>query len=151
FLCFFFQAEDGIRDFHVTGVQTCALPISFDAVLSLQFKGKEAYRRHWRACMEFCPVGEKEPVFDMRDLEVQANGDIAFAHGLLHCGHKEDGHVEASWMRMTAGLRRMGDEWKVAHEHFSAPFDMPSAKAMFHLTPEDDGTAVRPVPAGMST
>src|SRR5690606_39400303 len=30
FLCyyFFFQAEDGIRDFHVTGVQTCALPIS---------------------------------------------------------------------------------------------------------------------------
>src|SRR5690606_9181521 len=27
---FFFQAEDGIRDFHVTGVQTCALPISRD-------------------------------------------------------------------------------------------------------------------------
>src|SRR5690606_39735180 len=26
-LLFFFQAEDGIRDFHVTGVQTCALPI----------------------------------------------------------------------------------------------------------------------------
>src|SRR5690606_41154684 len=24
---FFFQAEDGIRAFHVTGVQTCALPI----------------------------------------------------------------------------------------------------------------------------
>src|SRR5690606_39454644 len=28
FCFFFFQAEDGIRDFHVTGVQTCALPIS---------------------------------------------------------------------------------------------------------------------------
>ena len=29
FLClfFFFQAEDGIRDYKVTGVQTCALPI----------------------------------------------------------------------------------------------------------------------------
>src|SRR5688572_32009608 len=26
-LCFFFQAEDGIRDLTVTGVQTCALPI----------------------------------------------------------------------------------------------------------------------------
>src|SRR6266496_5485089 len=25
---FFFQAEDGIRDLYVTGVQTCALPIS---------------------------------------------------------------------------------------------------------------------------
>src|SRR5256885_10133438 len=27
-LVFFFQAEDGIRDYKVTGVQTCALPIS---------------------------------------------------------------------------------------------------------------------------
>src|SRR5207253_3333898 len=27
---FFFQAEDGIRDGHVTGVQTCALPIFND-------------------------------------------------------------------------------------------------------------------------
>src|SRR5256885_8605776 len=27
-VCFFFQAEDGIRDYKVTGVQTCALPIS---------------------------------------------------------------------------------------------------------------------------
>src|SRR5437763_8358084 len=26
--CFFFQADDGIRDTSVTGVQTCALPIS---------------------------------------------------------------------------------------------------------------------------
>src|SRR5699024_11862842 len=28
YFCFFFQAEDGIRDRNVTGVQTCALPIS---------------------------------------------------------------------------------------------------------------------------
>src|SRR5438132_5136532 len=32
---FFFQAEDGIRDHCVTGVQTCALPIS---VCSVSFK-----------------------------------------------------------------------------------------------------------------
>src|SRR5256885_4995827 len=28
YIIFFFQAEDGIRDYKVTGVQTCALPIS---------------------------------------------------------------------------------------------------------------------------
>src|SRR5260221_7943503 len=33
-LFFFFQAEDGIRDHCVTGVQTCALPIS-EGVMSL--------------------------------------------------------------------------------------------------------------------
>src|SRR5690606_18692297 len=30
---FFFQAEDGIRDFHVTGVQTCALPILGNVII----------------------------------------------------------------------------------------------------------------------
>src|SRR5699024_3000981 len=34
-LCFFFQAEDGIRDRNVTGVQTCALPISCDSISKL--------------------------------------------------------------------------------------------------------------------
>src|SRR3989449_6235886 len=33
---FFFQAEDGIRDVAVTGVQTCALPISFQPPTGLQ-------------------------------------------------------------------------------------------------------------------
>src|SRR5256886_3174025 len=33
FSFFFFQAEDGIRDLTVTGVQTCALPISLDLLL----------------------------------------------------------------------------------------------------------------------
>src|SRR5436309_2992726 len=32
---FFFQAEDGIRDFHVTGVQTCALPILYYVMVQL--------------------------------------------------------------------------------------------------------------------
>src|SRR5690349_22662446 len=32
FFFFFFQAEDGIRDLYVTGVQTCALPILGRAV-----------------------------------------------------------------------------------------------------------------------
>src|SRR3989449_7377333 len=43
FFFFFFQAEDGIRDVAVTGVQTCALPISTrtDTEVLLQ-----AYR-HW--------------------------------------------------------------------------------------------------------
>src|SRR2546426_12773226 len=35
---FFFQAEDGIRDYKVTGVQTCALPISARRHHALMFK-----------------------------------------------------------------------------------------------------------------
>src|SRR5256885_5541312 len=34
---FFFQAEDGIRDYKVTGVQTCALPIFFALLVAVIF------------------------------------------------------------------------------------------------------------------
>ena len=39
--CFFFQAEDGIRDDLVTGVQTCALPI----YMSYSYVAQRAIRR----------------------------------------------------------------------------------------------------------
>src|SRR5260370_1735593 len=38
---FFFQAEDGIRDSSVTGVQTCALPISSSVLCRPQDRGPE--------------------------------------------------------------------------------------------------------------
>ena len=58
--CFFFQAEDGIRDYKVTGVQTCALPIYwfrkdwFDRPdLKAKFKEKYGYElgvpKNWSA------------------------------------------------------------------------------------------------------
>src|SRR5256886_4909763 len=43
-LFFFFQAEDGIRDLTVTGVQTCALPISGDAIKKLEISEQ---RHRW--------------------------------------------------------------------------------------------------------
>ena len=44
---FFFQAEDGIRDYDVTGVQTCALPISDISIHDAAEKGNiEAVKQH---------------------------------------------------------------------------------------------------------
>src|SRR6266511_5534079 len=43
---FFFQAEDGIRDFHVTGVQTCALPISDIEVSLLSTPKRLSFEDH---------------------------------------------------------------------------------------------------------
>src|SRR2546427_3147751 len=49
---FFFQAEDGIRDLTVTGVQTCALPISLKSV---------AVENVIAAADDRLPVGERRP------------------------------------------------------------------------------------------
>src|SRR5690606_39946289 len=57
-----FQAEDGIRDFHVTGVQTCALPI---------FNNGE-YK-----VMGMAPYGEPRYVDKVKQL-ITLNGDGSF-------------------------------------------------------------------------
>src|SRR5260370_26449193 len=44
FVVFFFQAEDGIRDSSVTGVQTCALPISLRSNAACDHTGRGCAR-----------------------------------------------------------------------------------------------------------
>src|SRR5207248_4031596 len=63
------QAEDGIRDRTVTGVQTCALPIFFS---SKAFADEEEQRRDahkWETCLKatktFYPTSLSDPAFDV--------------------------------------------------------------------------------------
>src|SRR5690625_7777687 len=49
---FFFQAEDGIRDGHVTGVQTCALPISSKRAVSHRTASEDAFARARKGLVE---------------------------------------------------------------------------------------------------
>src|SRR5215471_10768080 len=60
FLCFFFffQAEDGIRDLYVTGVQTCALPISAEACVARPDHPR--HRRRLRHHRDHAPIGQSE-------------------------------------------------------------------------------------------
>src|SRR5204863_7058194 len=51
FFFFFFQAEDGIRDLYVTGVQTCALPIS-----KADGKGKKDLRARKDKQNQICTI-----------------------------------------------------------------------------------------------
>src|SRR5580700_653198 len=66
---FFCQAEDGIRDLYVTGVQTCALPIfSTQYQKTLLFPQHKLIRRGhaWRrraavGCVQLCKPGATDP------------------------------------------------------------------------------------------
>jgi uncharacterized protein (TIGR02246 family) len=106
--------------------------LSFDAVAQLQFKGAEAYRRHWQACLGLC----SGMIFEVHDLEIEAGDGVAFGHYLVRCGGTgPDGEEQVGWMRVTVCCRRSLGRWRVAHEHFSVPFDMASGKALLDLTP----------------
>src|SRR6267378_7213078 len=65
---FFFQAEDGIRDLYVTGVQTCALPISGGRPVRRRVEDE----RHgaWR-CVVGLPAGEQRYRGRLGDAQVR--------------------------------------------------------------------------------
>jgi len=106
--------------------------VAYDAILALQFKGWDVYRKHWQACMEMAP----QMNFRFQDIHIAAGNDVAFSHCLNRCGGVDkDGKENASWMRMTTGYRKIGGKWKIVHEHFSAPFEMETGKALFDLQP----------------
>jgi uncharacterized protein (TIGR02246 family) len=107
--------------------------VSFDAVKALQFKGKDAYRAHWEDCMKMCPGPH---IFEFHDIKIQPGQEVAFAHWLVHCGGtNEKGETQACWMRGTACYRQQEGQWRIVHEHWSAPFDMQSGATLFNLEP----------------
>ncbi|WP_044870507.1 nuclear transport factor 2 family protein [Pseudomonas sp. LFM046] len=106
--------------------------IAYDAILQLQFKGIQAYGQHWRYCMEMC---SGDHIFEPADPTIHADGNVAFLHCLIRCGGEHDGQVQTSWMRGTQCYVKRGGQWKIIHEHFSAPFDMETTKALFDLQP----------------
>lgn len=71
--------------------------------------------------------------YEIRDLEVVAGGDAAYAHGLARMGSVG---TFSLWFRMTVGLRRTGGRWQIAHMHESVPFYMDqNFKAAVDLQP----------------
>ena len=103
--------------------------VAFDAIAQLQFKGADAYREDWETCLTMC---SGPMVFELHELQGSAGDELAFVHGLNRCGGTgPDGKEMSGWMRMTACFRKQHGKWRVVHEHFSAPFDPQSDKALW--------------------
>src|SRR5699024_10678413 len=84
FYCFFFQAEDGIRDRNVTGVQTCALPIS-------QAFGNLAHGHQATAVIGSRTVGKIEAY------HIDTSAKHGFQHALAVAGWTQGGdHLGAA-------------------------------------------------------
>lgn len=106
---------------------------SFDAVSQLQFKGVHDYKKHWEACLSFC---QGPTAFEIHELETVIDGNLAVSSYLTYCGGaNEKGEMQGGWMRGTMVHRKMDGKWKIAHEHYSVPFDMKTGNTLFNLTP----------------
>jgi ketosteroid isomerase-like protein len=102
--------------------------VKFDLPPPLQLTAPEASDagalRAWFASHPGGPIS-----YEIRDLTVTVGGDVAFCHSLNQLGG-------ALWFRSTIGLRKIGGEWRITHEHNSTPFYMDgSDKAALGLQP----------------
>jgi ketosteroid isomerase-like protein len=76
--------------------------------------------------------------FDVRDLDVTVDGDVAFCHSLNRMAANPLGAPDGFelWFRSTVCYRRIEGRWLVTHEHTSTPFDMDgSFRASVDLRP----------------
>lgn len=91
----------------------------FDVPAPAASKGIEAYRKSWDPFFSWSvdPV-----VFDLSAMEVTPGSDVAYATALLRCaGMEQSGEKSEPEVRLTIGLRKIGGEWRVMHEHHSVP------------------------------
>src|SRR5690606_39281727 len=84
---FFFQAEDGIRDFHVTGVQTCALPIYTKGILN-RLRGFETFLERnpaWREKVKLIliVVPSREAVDEYDSMKHQIDETVGRINGQI--------------------------------------------------------------------
>lgn len=86
--------------------------VMFDVPEPLQAKGMEAYADTWR--LYFRSEGSR--LFELRELEIVAGSDVAWARAILRC--TTDAEPAG---RLTIGLRKVDGHWRVEHEHHSFP------------------------------
>jgi len=104
---------DGILANHSTDI------LMFDVPPPLQSKGIEAYKKTWEL---FFSWSNDPVVFDIKDMNIIAGSDVAFVAALMRCaGTEKNGERIELEFRLTIGLRRIGDQWIVLHEHHSIP------------------------------
>src|SRR2546426_636332 len=72
FCFFFFQAEDGIRDYKVTGVQTCALPISIPEKQAAAAVGQSALMWQYEAAFSRHGIPVGQVLLTAEDVSVRA-------------------------------------------------------------------------------
>ena len=81
---------------------------------------------------------EAPPKREVTQLEITADGDVAFATSIDSMTAVPRGATEpfTLWYRATLGLRRVDGRWLITHEHNSVPFLMDgSLRAAVDLTP----------------
>jgi ketosteroid isomerase-like protein len=129
------DAVKALRAKDIDGVMPLYAPniVSFDLTPPLRYAGADGKRRAWQGAFATF-TGPFD--YEVRDLNVTTQGDLAFVYSLNHVkGTLASGRIVDLWVRWTACLRRIDGDWLVVHDHVSVPTDLEHGRAVLNLTP----------------
>jgi ketosteroid isomerase-like protein len=96
--------------------------VMFDVPAPVVVRGIAAYRKTWSPFFKW--QRQEKGTFDIIELDITAGDTVAFATALLRCGSRAElAKHDSPRLRLTIGLRKVHDAWKIAHEHHSFPAD----------------------------
>ena len=102
----------------------------FDMWNSWELRGIDAWRA--MAAGWFSSLGEERVVVKARDVVATVSGELAMGHATLsYTAISADGQELRSLdNRITLAMRRVGNAWKIFHEHTSGPIDHKTMKGV---------------------
>lgn len=122
---------DKIMSFYSTDI------VAFDMIPPLQYTGKAAYRKSWEKAFEDSKE-DKNPGYDLHNLNITVGDDVAFCYELNHCFGTHNGEQMDMWMRGTHCFKKINGKWLIVHEQFSIPVDFESGTGLMDLKPENN-------------
>jgi ketosteroid isomerase-like protein len=126
---------EAVRAMDLEGVKSIYAPdmVTFDIVPPLQRLGAPAKWKNWADVFAAYrpPLG-----YEIRDLALEVGDGVAFGHSLNRIsGTLQNGSRGDYWVRWTAGFRKTGGQWLIAHDHVSVPIDVAGGRALLDLKP----------------
>jgi uncharacterized protein (TIGR02246 family) len=98
----------------------------FDIGVPRQYVGAAAYRKDWQT---FFATFKGPLKFDMSDLAVTIDGDVAYGHSIQHTiGSDTKGMRQEFVVRVSDVYRRIDGKWLIVQEHVSVPIDFTTGK-----------------------
>lgn len=109
--------------------------VAFDIPPPFQLNGFEEYRRSWEKW--YTTAFEFPVLFHFQNPRFFIDGDLAFIFMTAHLlgEFKETAKTTECWIRQTCCLKKTNGDWKIVHEHLSAPVGA-DGRSMMEIPPD---------------
>lgn len=123
------------RDAEALAAQQAGDVLAFNVLPPLRLQGADKVASQTEAWFDGYARG---PGYEVRDLYIDADGDLGYCAFLYHVTGRLQSDEEVSmWVRATLVCRKRDGRWVVVHDHESIPWDPETGQGLAGLDPDE--------------